>query len=118
MLSVAQYAEGDYLTRQVPLREKIRINLIRLLERDRIKPADLARRIKVSPSAVSHWIKGDDAPKLNHIDAMCESFGWAHEELIPGSGDRLAEFIRMHNESESPFSIGLRGAPKRPVKNS
>ena len=43
---------------------------------------DLARRMNVSPSAVSAWLLDQKIPRMSKIDQMCEIFGCTRNDLL------------------------------------
>ena len=46
-------------------------NLKRLLTAKDMSAAELARRLEISKSAVSDWLKGKSLPRTDKVDAMC-----------------------------------------------
>lgn len=57
-------------------------NLKRYMNIYRLTQTDLAKRLKVSPQAVSYWCSGDKAPKIEKIDAMCTIFHCKRSDLM------------------------------------
>ena len=43
---------------------------------------DLAKRMNVSPSAVSAWLLDQKIPRMSKIDQMCEIFGCTRNDLL------------------------------------
>lgn len=43
---------------------------------------ELARRMNVSPSAVSAWLLDQKIPRMSKIDQMCEIFGCTRNDLL------------------------------------
>lgn len=83
-------------------------NLRRLLERDHISQRELARRIGVTESAVSNWVKGKNWAGDAEIDAMVKECKWSVSELISGDDSSMAKLLKAHNSSNSPFKISLK----------
>lgn len=63
---------------------KIARNIARLLrERDRTQ-ADLARHLKVSEQAVTHWVNGRNAPGIANIQRISDWFGVGMMDILEG----------------------------------
>lgn len=56
-------------------------NLKRLLEEKDISGAELARRLDISKSAVSDWLKGKSLPRTDKVDAMCRIFNCERDQF-------------------------------------
>lgn len=57
-------------------------NLRKRLAMANMTQADLAARLKVSPQAVSNWVRGNKSPRMDKIDAMCKIFGCLRSDLM------------------------------------
>lgn len=44
------------------------------LERDNMTQQELAKRLGVSPQAVTNWVKAVKTPRMDKVDAMCSVF--------------------------------------------
>lgn len=56
-------------------------NLKRLLNAKDMSAAELARRLDVSKSAVSDWLKGKSLPRTDKVDAMCRILNCEREQF-------------------------------------
>lgn len=43
---------------------------------------DLARHLKVTPTAVSRWVNGEAMPRANMLDRICNYLGCTAEDLL------------------------------------
>lgn len=99
------------------IKKETATHLKSLLERDGVYPAEFARSLGVSASTVSKWLKGRALPDSLNIDKMLDIYGWTKEDLFLGYGRDLGVLLKLHNDSASPFIIGLRNN-SRPTKKS
>lgn len=51
------------------------------MEKYEMNQAELARRLNVSATMVSYWLKGEYSPRMDKIDAMCEMFHCKRADL-------------------------------------
>ena len=57
-------------------------NLQHYMEIKDIQQKDLAKKVGVSNSTVSYWIKGTQMPRTNKIHAICEMLHIEREQLL------------------------------------
>ena len=57
-------------------------NLNRILTNSGVKKSDFAEAMKVSPSAVSHWLDGSTIPRAKVIQNMSVFFGVRMSDLV------------------------------------
>lgn len=79
-----------------------------------ISQAELARRLKISPSAIGMYEQGRREPALNILVQMAEEFGVTTDYLLTGKpGDELTRLLmervaavdkRLEGRKERPFS--------------
>lgn len=62
---------------------------------------DLAKRLGVTPSAVSSWERGRTEPNMIMVDKMCNLFGCTYEELIYGKKLPQVDYtVTLSNEEK------------------
>lgn len=52
------------------------------IEQKDMTQLELSRRLHVSPSTVSDWVKAKKAPRFEKLDAMSEIFGCSRSDLM------------------------------------
>ena len=67
-------------------------NMLAYLDQCRISRIELARRLEVTPTAVSDWVNGHRMPRMKYIDRMCEIFRCSVNDLL--GEPRTAEEIQ------------------------
>lgn len=75
-------------------------NLKKYMERDNINQYDLlaalnTRGVKVSQTAISNWVNGTKAPRMDKIDALCDVFHVSRLELLYDNNS--AEYAKYKN---------------------
>ncbi len=56
------------------IRENLRLNLISLLELNKMSQKDFSKKLGVSQSAVTNWIKGKNSPDIELVEKICQEF--------------------------------------------
>lgn len=57
-------------------------NLNELVRRKNIKAVELAERLGISKSAVSHWLAGDNSPNIEILAKICELYDVKLSEML------------------------------------
>lgn len=65
-----------------PLSEIFSINLRNCLYMAGMTQAELARKMKVTETAVSHWMNGTTVPRLKKIDEICSILRCSKDDLL------------------------------------
>lgn len=97
------------------IKKEVAENLARLLADSGITQAQLARDLSISPAAVTKWLQGVSYPSDEHVDAMIDTYRWTKRQIFIGLDEEntIEHIIMEHNNSASPFVIGLRNITKR-----
>lgn len=75
-----------------PGKELIGARIWRVMRERGIGPSELARRLEVTPSTVSHWFAGRSIPRdTNRIHQLVEALGVNVEKIYGSSADAEAE---------------------------
>ena len=64
------------------IRSVLTENLNELIKIKGIKAVDLADKVGVSKSAVSHWLAGDNSPNIEILAKICQSYDVKLSELL------------------------------------
>lgn len=57
-------------------------NLKELLRENDVTQAELALKLNVSATSVSNWCKGEKAPRMDKVDAICKLFNCRRSDLM------------------------------------
>jgi transcriptional regulator with XRE-family HTH domain len=102
--------EDDY-KHSVGRRLKIAVEAV--MAKEGITQAEVARKMRISPSRLGNYFRGEHYPNPYHVWLFCQRYGvtadWIYGELIPGLRDDLRDLI-LDGGIESPSA---RGAPRR-----
>lgn len=64
------------------IREVLRLNLEHQLKKSGLTQKQLAEKLKISPSAVTNWIKGKNSPDIEYVALICEIFQITISDLL------------------------------------
>ena len=67
--------------------EKLYQKYLELLNKHKIKTADVCRATKIHPSTFTDWKKGKSKPKIDKIQKIADFFGVAITEFLGSEGD-------------------------------
>lgn len=82
------YFESSKIVRMPSLQDRI----TKILEDERLIPADLARAAGVSPMAVSYWMDGTTKDiKFKYADPIAEKYGYSTRWIMTGKGQPKLE---------------------------
>ena len=70
-------------------------NLKRLLEDKGMTAAELARRMKISKSAVSDWLKGKSLPRTDKVDMICEILNCERDQFTKNTPSNILEITGL-----------------------
>lgn len=90
------------------IKKVLSTNIKRLMARDNLKQVALAKATGADASTVNNWVHGRNWPGDEHIDKLMDTFHWTEAELFLGTDSDIAELLRRHNATDSPFVIGLK----------
>ena len=71
-------------------------NISKYLNMYQMTQEDLAIRINVTKQAVSSWVKGIRAPRMDKVDKICEVFGCQRSELIETEKEKEIRINQKH----------------------
>ena len=78
-------------------------NLLRQMHENNITKLELAQKLGVSPSSVSHWTSGNLVPRMDKVDRMCEIFGCHRSDLITDKGESSPYYLNRYAEELAEF---------------
>lgn len=94
-LSMFKCAESSILFSEVPMllsmAEHISDRIQRAIDESRFSPSDLARKVGVSPSAVSYWLKGSSIPTAVNVFSIADHTGFSPRWIATGKGPHKGE---------------------------
>lgn len=64
------------------IRKALADNLNELIKTKNIKSVELAEKVGVSKSAVSHWLAGDNSPNIEVLAKICQIYGVRLSEML------------------------------------
>ena len=98
-------------------------NLRRFLSEYGMTQADLAARLKVSPTTVSNWTKGEKSPRVDKIDAMCRIFNCRRSDFVEeeshqgyyfnGETAKVAQELFENPDLRMLFDAGRNATPEQ-----
>jgi transcriptional regulator with XRE-family HTH domain len=74
-------------------------NLKRLLEDKDMTAAELARRMKISKSAVSDWLKGKSLPRTDKVDMICEILSCERDQFTKNTPSNILDITGLIPDS-------------------
>lgn len=90
-------------------------NIAELLHRKNRTQAELAEHVGVSQAAVSAWISGIKAPRLNKVDSICSFLECSRSDILPISDSYISNTLKYlreeRNLSQRELAIKLGIAP-------
>lgn len=69
------------------IRQTLTYNLNALLKDKKIKAIDLAEKVGVSKSAVSHWLAGDNSPNIEVLAKICQIYDIKMSDILSDKTD-------------------------------
>ena len=92
-------------------------NLNQLLKAKGIKAIDLAEKVGVSKSAVSHWLAGDNSPNIEILAKICQEYDVKLSELLNEKIEATyADLVKASGMSQTKFAARFM-IPLRTVQN-
>jgi len=82
-------------------------NLKRLMERDNITAKRLSRAVEVPYTTILSWLKADNYPRIDKIDALAKHFGVLKSELIEEMTEEKAE-MQKKNDTLTDIIVRMR----------
>jgi len=71
----------------------------KIIDDEKINPAEFARRIDASSGNVADWLKGRSRPGIDAIIRIHEVFNVSLDWLLKGEEDKTAEYIKELKET-------------------
>lgn len=81
----------------------IAMNIRQLLIDYKLTRADLAERLGVSTATVGYWCTGKKIPRMDKVDAMCDTFNVTRSQLLLPASDVKPSFTLSDDEQELLF---------------
>lgn len=78
-------------------------NLLRQMEKNDITKQELAQKVGVSPSSITHWTSGRLVPRMDKVDRLCEIFGCYRSDLITDKGEDSPYYLNRYAEELAEF---------------
>lgn len=88
------------------IRQTLTYNLNALLKDKKIKAIDLAEKVGVSKSAVSHWLAGDNSPNIEVLAKICQIYDIKMSDILSDKTDFSYNEKTMINKYRSLDQFG------------
>lgn len=104
-----------------PTKEVFAENLRNLLIAKNKKQVDLAKYLNTTKATVTHWVNGENVPRMETIDRICTFLGCTPEQLttdhtqiaIPAPADVLAEEIIARPILFQMFMLAMKASDEK-----
>lgn len=83
------------------IRERLRLNIERVIESSTLSKSEIAEHLEVSPAAITNWIKGRNSPDLEKLIRFCELFDLSLNDIY--GSDTIA--VNRDPERDRLFKI-------------
>ena len=60
---------------EISLWERIRLNLVHAMEKEKISQVQLAERLGISKGTVNNWTRGNNSPDVDMVPKICQVLG-------------------------------------------
>lgn len=93
---------------------QLKTNLKRILNSNKITPAQLSRATKIPPQTLNNWLSGQSPRNLDHVKKVADYFNVTIDYLLYGNEFKSNEFLEDFSEEINAgiFEVVLRRIKK------
>lgn len=89
------------------IKEKIRVNLVRLRKEKKLTQLELAEKINYSDKAISRWEKGEVTPDIDTLDKLSKIYDVPFETFFAENEKKYRYFKMKKQEMGNKLAISL-----------
>lgn len=78
-------------SKEISLRERIRINLVSAMENANVNQVQLAEKLGISKGTVNNWARGNNSPDVDMVPRICKVLGISILDLYSPAKPELSE---------------------------